>query len=105
MDSPSLDYINRLSNGDEGVFNTLITVIKKEFPIHKEEYFSSVEAKELRVVEEHVHRLKHKISVFGMNDSYELANQYEKNLRAGSFELKEEFESILMTITKYIETL
>ena len=105
MEQPTLDYINRLSNGDEGIFNTLIGVIKREFPVERASYDSSVQEKDYRMIEESVHRLKHKINVFGLENSYQTANRYEQNLRKNSFELKEEFDEVLTVISNFIKTL
>lgn len=105
MEQPTLDYLKRLSNGDEGIYQTLIGVIKKEFPVEKESYLSSVQAKDYKLIEENVHRLKHKINVFGLEDSYKTANKFEQNLRNKSFELKEDFDKVLSLISNFIKTL
>ena len=54
---------------------------------------------------EHVHKLKHKISILGLDKSYEVAVEFENNLRAGSTALRDEFEAILTIMTNYLNFL
>jgi len=105
MEQPNLDYVNQLARGDESIKNELINVIKTEFPEEKKCYYDSLEKKEFKIIEENVHRIKHKISILGLEKSYKIANKFEHNLRELSFEKKEEFEKILIAITAYIETI
>ena len=105
MEQPNLEYINQLARGDESIKNELITVIKTEFPEEQKEYYDSLENKEFRKIEENVHKLKHKISILGLEKSYEIANEFEHNLRELSLEKKQDFENILKAISDYIETI
>jgi HPt (histidine-containing phosphotransfer) domain-containing protein len=105
MELPNLEYINDLARGDESIKNELITVIKTEFPEEQKEYYDSLENKEFRKIEENVHKLKHKISILGLEKSYEIANEFEHNLRELSLEKKQDFENILKAISDYIETI
>ena len=105
MEQPNLEYINQLARGDESIKNELITVVKTEFPEEQKEYFDSLEKKEFRKIEENVHKLKHKISILGLEKSYEIANEFEHNLRELSLEKQQDFENILKAISDYIETI
>jgi HPt (histidine-containing phosphotransfer) domain-containing protein len=105
MEQPNLEYINQLARGDESIKNELINVIKTEFPEEKKEYYDSLENKEFRKIEENVHKLKHKISILGLEKSYEIANEFEHNLRELSLEKQQDFENILKAISDYIETI
>ena len=105
MKKPNLEYIDRLSGGDKSIKAELIEVIKIEFPEEKKEYYNSLENREYRKIEENVHRLKHKISILGLEKSYEIANQFEHNLREHSLDKKEDFDKILIAISDYIETI
>lgn len=105
MEQPNLSEINKLSNGDKTFEEKIFNVIKKEFPIEKEQYYNHLESKNLIKAAEDVHKLKHKISIFGLEKSYEIATNYENNLKEGSYDLKEDFEKILQMITEYINTL
>jgi HPt (histidine-containing phosphotransfer) domain-containing protein len=105
MEQPNLEYIDQLARGDESIKNELITVIKTEFPEEKKDYYDSLENKEFRKIEENVHKLKHKISILGLEKSYEIANEFEHNLRELSIEKQQDFENILKAISDYIETI
>mgnify|MGYP000339029144 CR=1 FL=1 len=105
MEQPNLSYINQLARGDESIKNELIEVIKSEFPEEKKDYFDSLEEKEFKKIEENVHRIKHKISILGLEKSYKVANEFEHNLRELSLDKQEDFEQILITISEYIETI
>ncbi|MFK8058776.1 MAG: Hpt domain-containing protein [Polaribacter sp.] len=105
MEQPNLEYINQLARGDKSIEKTLIDVIKTEFPEEKKDYFDSIDKKYFKKIEENVHRLKHKISILGLEKSYGIANEFEHNLREHSLKKQEDFEKILAAISEYIETI
>ena len=105
MEQPNLTYIEQLARGDDKIRQTLIDVIKAEFPEEKKEYYESVEKKDYKKIEENVHKIKHKISILGLEKSYALANTYEHNLREKNKQGEDDFEQILNTITAYIKTI
>jgi len=105
MEKPNLEYINQLARGNKNIEKELITVIKLEFPQEKRNYYNSVENKDYKKIEENVHKLKHKISILGLERGYEMANEFEHSLRELSLDRKEDFEKILTAISDYIETI
>jgi hypothetical protein len=107
MEKPNLTYINKLAREDISVKNTLINVIKEEFPIEIKEYYNSVEKKIFKEIESNVHRIKHKFSILGLEENYENANKFEHNLRESRIEVmqKEKFEHILDVISQYLKTI
>lgn len=105
MEKPNLSYINNMSGGDQAFEEKIITIIKKEFPEEKSVYFANIEAKNFNLTAENVHKLKHKISILGLVKSYDVAVDYENNLIEGSTEGRNEFETILQTMTDFLETL
>lgn len=105
MEQPNLNYVNELARGDEAIKKTLIDVIKTEFPEEKQDYLDSLKNIEYKKIEENVHRIKHKISILGLEKSYETANQFEHNLREHSLDKQQDFEKILIVISDYIKTL
>jgi HPt (histidine-containing phosphotransfer) domain-containing protein len=56
-------------------------------------------------IEENVHRLKHKISILGLEKSYKLAEEFEDHLKEGRTTGYDTFHEILQMITDYLETL
>ena len=105
MEKPNLDYVEQLARGNESIRKELIDVIKTEFPEEKQDYYNSLKEKEFKKIEENVHKLKHKISILGLEKSYETANKFEHNLRELSLEGQKDFEQILTAISDFIETL
>ncbi|GAA0722923.1 Hpt domain-containing protein [Aquimarina litoralis] len=106
MEQPNLSFITKLSNGDKVFEEKIFKVIRKEFPEEKEKYFLSIKSKNYTKAAEDVHKLKHKISILGLEKGYDVAEKYEDNLKESSEILKEEFENILTNITSYLaETL
>lgn len=103
MEQPNQTYINNLS-GDDGVFKQkLIDIIKKEFPDEKQVYFDNFNAKNYKLAADNVHKLKHKISILGLEKGYAVAVAYEENLLEGTTNNKEQFEAILSSITSYLQ--
>ncbi len=105
MEQPNLNYIKELSGGDEAFEAKLINVILLEFPEEKAIYLKNITEKKYKETAENVHKIKHKISILGLEKSYEVAAKYEENLKQNNSVLKEEFDSILKNITEYLTTL
>ncbi len=107
MEKPNLLYIDKLARGDKSIKETLINVIKTEFPGEKEQYKKSIQKKNFKEIEENVHRIKHKFSILGLERSYEKANEFEHNLRENNLDntQKENFDTILSIISQYLKTI
>jgi len=105
MEQPNQNYINNISDGDEIFKQKLIAILKKEFPEEKQVYFDNYNNEKYNLAAENVHKLKHKISILGLEKSYELAMIYEENLLEGNTSRQEEFKAILNIITNYLEIL
>ena len=50
---------------------------------------------------ESVHKLKHKISILGLNKSYYIAEKFEDNLKDNSTELQSDFDAIRLSASGY----
>lgn len=105
MEQPNLSYINSMSGGDERFEEKLIMIIKDEFPIEKKDYYHNYKSNNFKLAAGNVHKLKHKISILGLEKSYGIAVAFENNLLEGNADLNEEFKSILNTITNYLQQL
>ena len=104
-ETPNLNYIEQLSGGDLSFQNKLIGIIKTEFPEEETIFLNNVKSNNFKEASENVHKLKHKISILGLEKSYEVAANFENNLLENSAEGKEDFEIILKTITNFLATL
>jgi len=105
MEKPNLSYIHSMSGEDKVFEEKLIDIIKTEFPEEKKIYLKNITAKNYQLTAENVHKLKHKISILGLEKSYEIAVAFENNLLEGTTTLQDEFESILTIITNYLHKL
>ncbi|WP_299551202.1 Hpt domain-containing protein [Seonamhaeicola sp.] len=105
MEQPNLSYIDELSGGDEAFKKKLIAIIKKEFPEEKEQYFKNFGAQNFKATAENVHKLKHKISILGLEKSYKIAENFEAGLKENSTVGHEAFHETLQTISDYLTTL
>lgn len=105
MEQPNLKYIHGISDGDLDFERKIIDVIKTEFPLEKEIYYLNLQEANYNQVAANVHKLKHKIVILGLEQSYETAVMYENNLKENNTNGKEKFELILKNITNFLETL
>ena len=105
MEQPNFSYINSLCGGDEVFKQKLIDIIKLEFPEEKEVYYANYTSKNFKQAAENVHKLKHKISILGLEKSYEVASQFENNLKEDNAALQDEFNEILNVISLFLNKL
>jgi len=105
LETPNLSYIETLAAGDTSFKATLISIVKSELPLEIEAYNANIEGENWTNTAENVHKLKHKISILGLEKAYYLAIDYEEQLLEGKVELKEKFEDILLSMSKFVETL
>jgi len=105
MEQPNLSYIKNMSGGDLAFEQKLIGIIKTEFPQEKAVYFSNLQAANYKLAADNVHKLKHKISILGLEKCYNIAVHHEEQLLSGSTGSSADFEAILKMITDYLKTL
>ena len=105
MEEPNLSYIESMSGGDKAFEQKLVDIIKEEFPQEKQVYFDNNNSDNFKNAAENVHKLKHKISILGLEKSYTVAVDYENSLLEQRKDGKEAFESILQRMTNFLETL
>ncbi len=105
MELPNRSYIDSLCRGDKTFETKLVSVIKSEFPDEKEVYFTAFKQSDFKQLAEAVHKLKHKISILGLEKGYELAARYENEIHEKELHLSQEFEQILSKMTEYLKTL
>ena len=105
MEQPNLNYINELSGNDEVFKQKIISIVKSELPQEIESYKSLSEAENYKAAAQLVHKLKHKISILGLEKSYYLAEEFENNLKNNSLLLQPQFENLLASMYKFVESL
>ena len=105
MEKPNRTYLEELSDGDAAFEKQIITILKKEFPVEVLEYQNNIKSNNFLKTADNVHKLKHKISIFGLEKGYELAMDYEKELKNGMKTLQSSFEKTLNKISSYLNTI
>ncbi|WP_139959828.1 Hpt domain-containing protein [Flavicella sediminum] len=102
METPNLNYIIELSGGDLEFQAKIVDVLKKEFPEELNLYKETAKTKDFKKTAGIVHKIKHKISILGLEKGYEQANQYEKELISNKDCSGTKFEDILNQISVYL---
>ncbi|NRT13250.1 Hpt domain-containing protein [Flavobacterium sp. 14A] len=105
MEQPNLNYINDLSGGNEEFKAKIIGILKRELPVEIGTYMEQMTLEDHSQAAQAVHKLKHKVSILGLEKSYYLASDYEDNLNDNSVALKEDFEQILKAMEEFVEQL
>lgn len=100
---PNLDHINEIADGDFVFQQKMIDIVKKEFPLEKQGFLAYYNKEDYHKAAELVHKLKHKINIFGLVKGYEIAKLFEDELRNKQTTLYLEFDSILATIENYLK--
>lgn len=102
METPNLNYINELSGGNEEFKIKIIGILKRELPVEVEVYQNEVDKANFSQAAQAVHKLKHKVSILGLEKSYYIASDYEDNLKDNSVALKNDFEAILKAMQEFV---
>lgn len=105
MEQPNLIYIHSLSQGDTAFAGKIIKILKTELQDEKKTYYNSLKEKNYLKTAEWVHKIKHKISILGLLESYAIAEEFENNLKENNSKLKEEFQKTIQLMTDYLNTL
>jgi len=105
MEKPNLNYIKNMSQGDKEFENKLLDIIKKELPEEITTYEKNLFSKKYELAAGNVHKIKHKISILGLMESYKIAEEFENDLLEGSLKLQDDFDQILKTMSDFINKL
>ncbi|MCW4470820.1 Hpt domain-containing protein [Flavobacterium sp. MFBS3-15] len=105
MEQPNLIYIDSLSGDDFEFKAKLIATLKRELPLEVENYNESANNRNFFEMAAIVHKLKHKISILGMEKSYYLAEEFEDNLKKQSAVLKPEFDEVIASLQDFTASL
>jgi len=105
IEQPNMSYIHELSGGDKEFEAKLLEVVKRELPEEVEVYRMNFKENNFSEAALNVHKIKHKISILGLEKSYEFAESFETELREGISKGDEEFEKILQQMLLFIDQL
>ena len=102
MEQPNLNYIKTLSGGDLDFEKKITEILKQEFPQEKSVYENCIAQENFKETAEIVHKIKHKMSILGLEKSHKIAADFEQNLLNENKVFKEEFEKVLVVMTDFI---
>jgi HPt (histidine-containing phosphotransfer) domain-containing protein len=105
MEKPNLDYINQLSGDNEEFKTKVIGILKRELPEEIAIYHNLIQINNFKLAGESVHKLKHKVSILGLEKSYYIAEEFENNLKQNLTDLQPDFETILKSMQDFVDTL
>ncbi|WP_299183295.1 Hpt domain-containing protein [uncultured Aquimarina sp.] len=103
VETPNLDYIKDLAAGSEEFEQKVIGIIKKEFPEEKKEFLKNYNAKAYIEAAKDVHKLKHKIGMFGFEAEYKVTVDFEEGLKKDDISLYPKFILILESIEDFLK--
>ena len=102
MEQPNINYINKLS-GDNAAFKSkMIAILKRELPEETTIYKHQMQNNDFNLAAQSVHKLKHKISILGLEKSYYLAERFEDNLKNNDIDLQSSFEEVLVLMNAFV---
>ncbi len=102
MEKPNLSVIEEISGNDIDFKNSILEIIKIEFPKEVEVFLKSFENKDFLESANNVHKLKHKISLLGLQEGEQLAANFEIELKQGNTKLYQKFLEVLDKIHVYL---
>lgn len=105
MEQPNLNYINELSGDNLDFKDKIIGILKKELPAEISVYAEEFKNANFLLASQSVHKLKHKISILGLEKSYYIAEEYEYNLKNDSTNLDADFDTILKRMQEFVDHL
>jgi HPt (histidine-containing phosphotransfer) domain-containing protein len=105
MEKPNSNYINQLSGDNLEFKSKMIAILKRELPEEIAIYQSQLQNNDLLETAQCVHKLKHKISILGLEKSYYIATKYEENLKNKNTALQSDFEAILDVMQQFVTEL
>lgn len=103
MQTPSLQYINDLADGDQSFVLEITTLLKEEFPKDVKLFYQRVKENDLFGIASSVHKIKYKFGLLGLEDDLLIASKFENEIKKGNKALLIQFESILLKIDRYLK--
>lgn len=103
QEEPNLSYIEKLADGDHAFKNRLLAIIKEELPQEVASFKENLSQRKFALAADGVHKLKHKISILGLESSYAKAEQFEEELRQENIVGLAQFEITLSTMQTFID--
>lgn len=101
-EQPNLSYIQEIAGGNKEFEKKFIDILQLEFPKEKSSYDEFVSQEEYEEAAKVVHKIKHKLGILSMKEGYQMAIDYEDELKSGNLELKEAFDRVLEAANDFV---
>ncbi len=105
MEAPNLSYVKKLSKGDLEFEKNILGIVKEELQSEIDNYYNYLKEKNYTKTKVFVHRIKHKMSILGLEKSYEITNTFENSIKTLNFKNQGYFEKMLPVMLNYLEKL
>ncbi|MGY8909410.1 MAG: Hpt domain-containing protein [Flavobacteriales bacterium] len=102
MEKPNLSLIKEISGNDIEFENNILDIIKLEFPEEVKIFKTNFKDKKYLEASNNIHKIKHKISLLGLEKGLETASAFEIELKQGNIKLHHSFIEILDKIHVYL---
>lgn len=102
IETPNLTYFNAIAGDDTQLLQRLIRIAKEEFPQEKQAFLDAYHIPDYTKAAAAVHKIKHKINIFGLNAGYQIAVRFENELRQEKTQSYSDFLGILEQIETYL---
>ncbi len=102
---PNNKYIKQLANGNIAFEKKLIGIVQREFPEEQAVFLKNYKYENYVAAAENVHKLKNKIGMLGLEKGYQLAIDFENDLKAEKTILYPEFIVLLNQMEDFIMNL
>lgn len=104
MEKPNLKYLDDLAGSDAAFRQEIVAIIRAELQAERTAYLRALQVKNWQASAGSVHKLKHKIGIFGLEHGYRLAVRHEERLRAADASLAGDFEAILKELETFVHS-
>lgn len=102
MEKPNLSLIKEISGNDIVFENSILEILKKEFPEEVLLFKENLKKNNFLEASKNVHKIKHKISLLGLEKGLEIASAFEISLKEGDLKLHNNFLEIIDKIHVYL---
>lgn len=102
MEEPNLSVIKEIAGDDIDFQNNILNIIKKEFEEEVILFKENFNKKEFNEASLNIHKIKHKINLLGLKKSFDIASDYENDLKKGEITLHKKILDILNKIHVYL---
>ncbi len=102
MTEPNYSTIRKMSQGDREFEMKILSVASQELTEEVREFSRAMKETDYAQAAQLVHKIKHKVSLLGMEKSYEITQEFEEQLKMSRKALLPDFEDILKKMFTFL---